>query len=66
VFTSSGGGSRPPNTPPRRRAIEAYTSPAITDLGSLHELTLETNKIGRNADIYSGIVPIVGDLTEIS
>ena len=46
--------------------METYTSPAITDLGSLHELTLETNKIGRNADIYSGIVPIVGDLTEIS
>jgi Na+/citrate or Na+/malate symporter len=45
--------------------METYAPPAITELGSLHELTLSSpiNKIGTKADQYTGQGPIVGDLT---
>jgi hypothetical protein len=47
--------------------MEIYTPPAITELGSLHTLTLSSpfqNKVGSQADIYTAAgVPIVGELT---
>ena len=34
-----------------------YESPALTEIGTLHELTLFTiNKIGPNADVITGTV----------
>ena len=40
-----------------------YEAPALTELGSLAELTLVLpNKIGKSPDIYSTVVPIGGDI----
>jgi hypothetical protein len=44
--------------------METYTPPTITELGSLHELTLSSpiNKIGRSSDQLTAIIPnLVGD-----
>jgi len=46
--------------------MESYTPPAITDLGSLHDLTLTSpfNKVGTSTDFASQVVPgLVGDVT---
>ena len=42
-----------------------YSAPAITTLGSVHELTLSFNKVGPNADVYSANIPIVGSIVAI-
>jgi len=46
--------------------MEQYTTPTVTTLGSLHELTLDFNKIGHTPDVYSSAVPIVGPIVTAS
>jgi hypothetical protein len=41
---------------------QPYEAPALTEIGTVHELTLLFNKVGPNADAFSNIVPLVGSL----
>ncbi len=44
----------------------SYDEPTITELGSVRDFTLEGagfgNKVGRQSDIYSKSVPLVGSI----
>jgi hypothetical protein len=42
-----------------------YTAPQVTVLGSVRDLTLASNKIGPDPDMYSQVVPIIGSITPI-
>jgi hypothetical protein len=42
-----------------------YEAPEMKTLGTVHEMTLDLNKVGHTADQYSGQVPIVGSIKTI-
>lgn len=45
----------------------AYEAPAMTVLGSLHEVTLQTTitKNGEDADIFSTVAPLLGSAVDV-
>lgn len=47
---------------------QPYEPPALTEIGMVHELTLQDfNKIGADADAFSGTIPgLVGDVVPLS
>lgn len=42
-----------------------YAAPALSEIGKLHEMTLAPvfHKASGDPDIYSNVVPVIGDLT---
>ena len=45
-----------------------YTPPAVTDLGSVRELTLANNKVGSSPDVFTAITggAVVGSLVPLN
>lgn len=41
---------------------KAYEAPALSELGSLEQLTQQYNKVGKSTDIYSQLTPVIGSL----
>lgn len=39
-----------------------YSKPTVTELGSVREITLAFNKIGKDSDVYSPTTPLIGSL----
>jgi hypothetical protein len=42
-----------------------YESPALTEIGTLHDLTLQFNKVGSNPDAIDPTAIVVGSLKVI-